>query len=129
MTPGMRFTKRTPFAPEPSGSALFRRVLLDVMSGEQDRADCLLRCLGSSIFGTIRERLWFLAASEPDAHLSVRGRNGKVIVFEAVQFCLGDDCADGLNPDQILYSKNTASDQRRVFGQIRGHCVQWAAAS
>jgi putative DNA primase/helicase len=93
--------------------------LLSIMSGEEDRAYFLERCLGYSMTSIVREHVWFILGSRANSNLRQRGRNGKGSLISVFSSIIGE-FAEPLNFDQIMLSKNTNSDLKRTYGQIEG---------
>ena len=88
----------------------WQQFILEVMSGEADRAEFLYRLLGYAVNGTTDAHLLVLLIGE-------RGRNGKTLLFSTLSHVLGPHAA-AVSTDVIV-----GQDAQRAAGSAQPHIV------
>ncbi len=82
---------------------VFEEFLLAIAKRRPKLVDLLLRALGCSLGGSVKEQKFFLL-------FGPRGRNGKTTLFETMQMLMGDGLCGGINKRLL---RNAASDSAR----------------
>ena len=101
-----------------SGFHSFRRdtrwddFVLEIMGGDEERADYLKRALGYSAYGGNREECMFVA-------FGPTSRNGKSVLLESVAWALGD-YASAVDHDYLMERRNGASGPDEETASLDG---------
>ncbi len=96
----------------------FRQFIHEIMQGNIDHQDFLLKALGYSLLGTQKGHKWFILYGP-------RGRNGKSTLFNLLDLILGEDLCGSL--DTKLLDQNEKHYARFNLANIEGKRVIYAS--
>ncbi len=89
----------------------WERFVSEILSDEPDRVGFLHRLLGYSINGTTDEHVVVVC-------VGARGRNGKRVLFETLQYVLGSAYAGAVSTDVLI-----GQEHKRIAGSAQPHLV------
>lgn len=102
-----------PFSPvEPEYDERWDQFVLEVMNGDEEKADYLRRALGYSIFGGNPEEVMFVA-------YGATTRNGKGTLLNSIAWALGDYAA-AASPDFLLEKAHTSQGDKDEIAMMAG---------